>query len=54
MKELIQRTMKIYMKKEYSNSSSSKYLEETKTNNNVNYNNIDSKESNTLNEKLLL
>ncbi len=40
--------------KEYSNSSSSKYLEETKTNNNVNYNNIDSKESNTLNENFTL
>ena len=40
--------------KEYSNSSSSKYLEETKTNNNVNYNNIDSKESNTLNENVTL
>lgn len=40
--------------KDYSNSSSSKYLEETKTNNNVNYNNIDSKESNTLNENFTL
>ena len=40
--------------KEYSDSSSSKYLEETKTNNNVNYNNIDSKESNILNENFTL
>lgn len=40
--------------KDYSDSSSSKYLEETKTNNNVNYNNIDSKESNTLNENFTL
>ena len=40
--------------KEYSNSSSSNYLEETKKNNNVNYNNIDSKESNTLNENFTL
>ena len=40
--------------KEYSNSSSPEYLEETKTNNNVNYNNIDSKESNTLNENFTL
>lgn len=40
--------------KEYSDSSSSKYLEETKTNNNVNYNNIDSKENSILNENFTL
>lgn len=40
--------------KEYSDSSSSKYLEKTKTNNNVNYNNIDSKENSILNENFTL
>lgn len=40
--------------KDYSDSSSSKYLEETKTNNNVNYNNIDSKENSILNENFTL
>ncbi|MEI3337821.1 MAG: DNA mismatch repair endonuclease MutL [Clostridium sp.] len=45
---------KISSKDYYNDSSNFMDTEQTKTNNNVNYNNIDSKESNTLNENFTL